>query len=150
MYSLAYMLGNRRIVFQFPQEPLYFYCVPQTSKIVSGPYAFFNLLGTGSTFFGKCGLDMNLKNHFRTLPMIKIREFALLLLSSSFLARCRIYKRAVYILHVYIFMQTMLLQNYNIVSLVCISSGSSEISAQTFQLNVKMRRNIREYNKEEG
>jgi hypothetical protein len=36
------------------------------------------------------------------------------------------------------------------VSLVCIGSGSSKISLKDFQLNVKIRRNIREYNKEEA
>jgi len=42
-------------------------------------------------------------------------------------------------------------QNNFIVSLVCISSGNSKISLlQAFQLNVKIRRNIREYNKEEA
>ena len=97
-YSLAYTLGKLRIVFQFPQEPIYVYFALQTSKIVFGPYAFSSLLGTGSTFFGECGLDMNLKTNFRTLLMKKIREFALLLHSSFFLPCCRIYRRAVYIL----------------------------------------------------
>jgi len=95
-YSVAYTLGKLKIVFQFPQEPIYVYFVLQTSKIVSSPYAFSSLLGTGSIFFGKCGLDMNPKTHFRTLPVTKICEFALLLLSSSFLSCCRIYRRAVY------------------------------------------------------
>ena len=83
------------------------------------------------------------------------------------LARCQIYKRAVYILNVYIFMQIMLFcrcclwrsnrgqilylefQNYINVSLVFISSDSSKISLQAFQFYVKIRCNIREYNKEE-
>jgi hypothetical protein len=35
-------------------------------------------------------------------------------------------------------------------SLVCISSGRSKLLLQAFQLNVKIRGNIREYDKEEA
>jgi hypothetical protein len=37
-----------------------------------------------------------------------------------------------------------------IVSLVSISSGNSKLSLQAIQLNVKIRRNVRDYDKEEA